>query len=405
MKVYLVGGAVRNEIMGIPAKDNDYVVVGATEQDMLDLGYSKVGADFPVYLHPETGEEYALARRERSTGTGYNDFEVEFGPDVTLEEDLGRRDFTMNAIAKDAETGEIIDPFGGVEHIRKRLIHIVHDKAFEEDPVRTLRLARFKAQYPAFEITAHTRNQAFLTKIESATAERVNLELSKALMGAKPSGFFDTLYDISKLWFWFQELSELKGVPQPIKWHAEGDAYTHTMMVLDSAAKHNESLEIRFGSLVHDFGKAATWPSKLPSHPGHEEAGVPLVHSFCDRLKISNDLRQAGALSAKYHGHVHKADIMNAKTFVKIFEEFKKNDKDSWTVARVAWHDNEGKLPYESHGNLSWNFRNAIQRIREVKLSGFFNPEDIEAMSIEQRKQTLHKLRIRAVSNNYTEKF
>src|SRR5215217_5981102 len=181
MKIFLVGGAVRNEFMGVPAKDNDYVVVGATEQEMVDLGYSKVGADFPVFLHPETGEEYALARRERSTGPGYNDFEVEFSPDVTIEEDLYRRDFTMNAIAKDIETGEIIDPFNGRKHIKERRISVVHEKAFKEDPVRILRMARFTAQYPAFTIDPYTLalSWEYDSNVKEATAERVQLELNK----------------------------------------------------------------------------------------------------------------------------------------------------------------------------------------------------------------------------------
>lgn len=405
MKVYLVGGALRNQFLGIPAKDKDYVVVGSTEQEMLAAGYNKVGADFPVFLHPETGEEYALARRERSTGPGYNDFEVDFSPDVTIEEDLGRRDFTMNAIAWNIETGEIIDPFDGREHIQQRMIHITHNETFQEDPVRLLRMARFRAQYPAFWISAHTANQAMFTSIDKATAERVNLELMKALMGSKPSLFFEVLYELNKLWFWFPEVSELKGVPQPIRWHSEGDAYTHTMMVLDSAAKHCENLEVRLGCLVHDFGKASIWPSKLPSHPGHEQAGVPLVESFSDRLKISNDLRRAAILSAKYHGHVHKANIMKPKTFVKIFNDFRRNEKDSWTVARVAWHDNEGKLPYENHGNLSWDFHNTIQRIRDVKLSTLFTSDEIEQMTVEHRKEKLHRLRLMAAASNKSTEF
>lgn len=405
MKVYLVGGAVRNKFLGIPAKDNDYVVTGVTEQEMLDSGFSKVGADFPVFLHPETGEEYALARRERSTGNGYNDFEVDFSPDVTIEEDLGRRDFTMNAIAKDIDTDEIIDPFNGERHIHERKIVAVHEKTFEEDPVRILRMARFTAQYPAFNIAQDTFDLAFKGDIKYATAERVQLEFTKALMGVQPSKFFHNLRLMWGSIAWFQEVYDLTGIPQPIKWHAEGDAYTHTMMVLDSAAKHGETLEIRLGALVHDFGKASTWPSKLPSHPGHEEAGVPLVETFCDRLKISNDLRQAAVLSAKYHGHVHKVGELRDKTYVKIFEDFKRNDKDSWTVARVAWHDNEGKLPYESHGDKSWKFHNTIQNIRQIKLSSYFTPEEIEQMTVEQRKEKLHRLRITAAASSRPTEF
>lgn len=407
MKIYLVGGALRNQFLGIPAKDNDYVVVGSTESEMLAAGYEKVGADFPVFLHPETGEEYALARRERSTGPGYNDFEVDFSPDVTIEEDLGRRDFTMNAIAKDIETGEIIDPFDGQRHIKERQIVAVHDKIFVEDPVRILRMARFTAQYPAFNIEPETKYIAWddICDLSEATAERVFLELTKALMGVKPSKFFEVLDSVNGALHWFKEVYDLQGVPQPIKWHSEGCAYTHTMMVLDSAAKHGESLDIRLGCLVHDFGKASTWPSKLPSHFGHEEHGVPLTEAFCDRLKISNDLRRAAILSTRFHGHVHKTGEMNQKTFVKIFEHFKRNEKDSWTVARVAWHDNEGKLPYSSHGNLSWDFHSAMQDIRDVKLSAFFTPEEIEQMTVERRKEHIYRLRLKAAANHKYRKF
>lgn len=397
MKIYLVGGAVRDELLGLKPNDLDWVVVGATEQQMLDLGYSKVGADFPVFLNPDTGEEYALARRERSTGPGYNDFEVEFSPDVTIEEDLRRRDFTINAIAKDMETGELIDPFSGVEDLRKRVLRMVDVSSFAEDPVRVLRLARFAAKFPAFKIDAYTLMETLEVELKYVTAERVGLELSKALMCAKPSRFFDVLFgDIGFIADdWFLEIRQLIGVPQPIKWHAEGDAYIHTMMVLDSAAKHNEPLEVRLGCLLHDVGKFIT---KGPSHPAHEILGVPLAIDFCNRLKLSADLRKFAMMATKYHMHVHKAYELRGKTYIKVYEDIKNKPLEiASIIARVAFHDNEGRLPYEGYGNRAEEFFDNIEKLICVKLSNKYSPEEIEAMSIDNRKNKLHNLRLEAL--------
>ena len=395
--IYLVGGAVRDELLGLEPKDRDFVVVGSTEEEMLALGFSKVGADFPVFLHPDTGEEYALARRERSTGPGYNDFEVEFSPDVTIEEDLGRRDFTMNAIAKDIETSEYIDPYNGQNDIQFRKLTMVHEKAFLEDPVRILRMARFTSQFPAFRVSYSTEKAARIGNIGFATPERVTKELEKALMGAKPSEFFDTLFSIGQTEAWFKEIFALWGVPQPIKYHAEGCAYQHTMMVLDSAAKHNESLEVRFGCLVHDLGKALTPKHKLPRHLGHEAAGVQPTNDLCDRLKLSNDLRQAGTLSAKFHMICHKAYEMGPKGYVNTFESFRNCVDISEIVAKVAWHDNQGRLPYESYNGENERFVSVLKHLKTIKLSADYSSEQIEAMSIENRKGTLHKMRLNAV--------
>lgn len=398
MKVYACGGQIRDELLGLVPKDRDFVVTGATQEQMLDLGFKKVGADFPVFLEPNTGEEYALARRERSTGPGYNDFEVEFSPDVTIEEDLYRRDFTMNAIAKDIETREIIDPLDGQKHIKERKIVITNPKAFLEDPVRILRMARFIAQYPALTIEDETWAYAFQGDISDATAERVQLELIKALMGAKPSKFFDILSKLSGFTSWFPEVFDLIGVPQPLKYHLESCAYGHTMLVLDSAAKHNASLEVRFGCLVHDFGKATTRES-WPSHPAHEIRGVPLVHAFCDRLKICNDLRKAGTKSAQYHMHVHKAFELKPKTYVKVFEDIKSDAINlAGIITSVAWHDNEGKLPWEHYGHKAEYFFDSIEELTGIKLSNEYSQEEIDTMSIDKRKQVLHNMRLKAIS-------
>lgn len=363
---------------------------------MLNLGYSRVGSAFPVFLHPETGEEYALARRERSTGPGYNDFEVEFSPDVTIEEDLVRRDFTMNAIAQDMETGGYIDPFNGIGDINQRIICHVHERSFAEDPVRVLRLARFSAKFPSFRIAENTKlNACHSGNLHNATAERVGLELSKALMTVKPSNFFDTLFtEIGIRNNWFSEIFDLRNVPQPIKWHAEGDAYTHTMMVLNSAAKHNAPLEVRLGCLLHDVGKATT-KDTWPSHPAHEIRGVPLAEAFCDRLKLSNDLKKAAVMATKHHGHVHKAFELNPKTYIKIYEDIKSNALYlAEIISQVAFHDNEGKLPYEAYTEQDRFFMDGIKELTEVKLSTYYSQNEIDQMSIDKRKQMLHKLRL-----------
>jgi tRNA nucleotidyltransferase (CCA-adding enzyme) len=394
MKTYLVGGAIRNQLLGLPVKDLDYVVVGSSDAEMISLGFKRVGIDFPVYLHPETGDEYALARRERSTGNGYNDFTVEFGPDVTIEEDLGRRDITANSIAQDIETDEYVDPFNGVTDIQSRIFHVVNSTAFEEDPVRILRLARFLAEYPAFSADYDTILAAMEGNIKHATAERVALELIKALKSAKPSQFFEFLAQIGQLDFWFPEVNNLRGVPQTFKYHMEGDAFVHTMMVLDAAAKHNESLEVRFGCLVHDFGKASTPADILPAHHGHEYRGVKLVKAFCDRLKLPNDLNRIGQKSAEFHTHVHNAKILNNKTFVKLYEAFKSNLNDTDIVGKVAFYDNSGKLPFTPYGDNAEFFANKIKAMTKAKLSNVLTPEKIKTTSIEQRKQTIHKLRL-----------
>lgn len=398
-KTYLVGGAVRDEILGIVPKDRDYVVVGSTEQEMIAAGFSKVGADFPVFLHPETGEEYALARRERSTGPGYNDFVVEFSPDVTIEEDLARRDLTMNAIAKDIETVEYIDPFNGIDAINHRFLRNVSPSSFVEDPVRILRLARFAAQFPSFRISPNTIQNATFGRLTDATPERVAAEMIKALQCLKPSRFFDVLRETNQLFHWFEEIDNLIDVPAgSFKWHAEGDSYTHTMMVLDSAARYEEDISVLFGCLVHDLGKALTPVEKWPKHHGHEAAGVEPTHRLCDRLKLSNDLRQAGTLSAKYHMHVHNAYKMAEKGWVNTYDGFRKCPVMCEIVGRVAFHDNEGRLPYTEGYDNHEIFAGIIYHLSTVKLSDDYTPDKIEAMSIETRKNTLHRMRLNSVS-------
>ncbi len=323
MQVYCVGGAVRDEILGLSVKDKDYVVVGSTPQAMLDAGYKPVGKDFPVFLHPKTHEEYALARTERKTAKGYKGFAVHAAPDVTLEQDLSRRDFTMNAIAKD-EAGNLIDPFNGVADIRAKVLRHVSD-AFVEDPVRILRAARFSARFTEFTIAPETlnlmRQMVENGEVDALVAERVWQELAKGLMEAKPSRMFEMLRACGALQRILPELDKLWGVPQPPQHHPEIDTGVHVMMVIDYAAKQNFSLPVRFAALVHDLGKGTTPADILPRHIGHEARSVNLVKEVCKRLRVPNDCKELGVMVAKFHGKLHQALKMRPDTLLEFLME------------------------------------------------------------------------------------
>lgn len=327
MKTYLVGGAVRDLLLGKTPKDKDYVVVGATPAEMEASGYSCVGADFPVFLHPDTGEEYALARREKKTGAGYNGFTCEFGPDVTLEEDLSRRDLTMNAMAMDDFSGQLFDPFNGRASLDTRVMTHVSADAFREDPVRVLRLARFVARMgPDWRLdteTVKTVNQMGKDGVlAELTAERVWKELSRALTEDHPQLFFDTLLMCGVLRDLFPEVDRLCDCTENPKWHPEGNTYSHTMLVLAAASKLNPGdLHAAFHALTHDFGKAAVPAELHPKFHGHEMKGVPMVADFCDRLKVPADLKKHALKVTRFHMHMHRLDELNPKTFVKMFNE------------------------------------------------------------------------------------
>jgi len=321
MKTYLVGGAVRDELLGLKAEEKDWVVVGSSPQEMLDAGYKAVGKDFPVFLHPKTREEYALARTERKTAPGYHGFEFHAAPEVTLEQDLQRRDLTMNAIAKD-EQGELIDPFNGQQDIEQRLIRHV-SAAFAEDPVRILRAARFAARFHpqgfriADETLALMSSMVESGEVDALVSQRVWAETHKALCEDKPSVFFETLRQCGALQRLFPELERLYGVPQPEKWHPEIDTGIHTMMVLDQAARLTAKPEVRFAALVHDLGKGTTPKDILPSHHGHEERSVKLVQALCKRLRAPAKYCELAVHVARFHGHYHRIDEMRPDTIVK----------------------------------------------------------------------------------------
>lgn len=309
-QVYLVGGAVRDGLLGVKVYDRDWVVVGATPQQMIADGFDQVGKDFPVFLHPKTREEYALARTERKNGSGYYGFEVQASEGVTLEQDLLRRDLTINAMAQ-TESGEVFDPYGGQDDLKNRLLRHV-STAFAEDPLRVLRVARFAAKLAPFNFTVHPDTVALMAEmtasgeLQALTPERVWQEVVKALSTPKPSLFFEVLRDVGALAVLFPEINRLYAVPQSIKHHPEGDVGVHTMMVLDAAAALTDDIEIRFAALVHDLGKGVTPIDQLPNHSGHESAGLPVLKGLCERYKLPNSVRQLAEKVTLWHGRIHK---------------------------------------------------------------------------------------------------
>jgi tRNA nucleotidyltransferase (CCA-adding enzyme) len=382
--VFLVGGAVRDMLMGLEPKDRDYVVVGSTPEEMKEAGFVQVGADFPVFLHPETGDEYALARRERKTGTGYLGFTSEFGTDVTLDEDLGRRDLTINSIAfvgsgrsyDDREHGHYFDPFNGGEDLKNKVLRHTSN-AFEEDPVRVLRLARFRARLGvdwtvAPETVALVASMAKRGTLNELTAERVWKELSRALMEPHPRLFFDTLLECDALHVLFPEVYRLNTALESRRWHPEGDAYEHTMLVLTQAAQMApvDRLDIMVAALCHDFGKGLTPRDQLPKHYGHDVKGVPVVEAFCNRLTVPAKVRDAAMAATRYHMYMHKLRELNAKTFVKMFDDMgAKNDPRKVTVLYwVGICDHRGRLGHEnadpSHLVYLLNVWQAVQSVR-----------------------------------------
>jgi tRNA nucleotidyltransferase (CCA-adding enzyme) len=324
MRVYLVGGAVRDRMLGLPVRERDWVVVGATPEELVRLGYQPVGREFPVFLHPTTHEEYALARQERKVGPGYRGFTTQFAPTVTLEEDLRRRDLTINAMAQD-ENATLIDPYGGRADLDARLLRHVSE-AFVEDPVRILRVARFAARLAplGFRVADDTlllmRRLADSGELRTLVPERVWQETERALAEARPEVFFATLRTCGALAVIYPEIDALFGVPQPPRWHPEIDTGVHVMLALQYAASHGASAMVRFAVLTHDLGKAQTPKSAWPSHHGHEEFGVPLIEDLCDRLKIPNTHRELAILTARYHTLVHRALELRPETVLTLLE-------------------------------------------------------------------------------------
>lgn len=361
MEIYCVGGAVRDALLGLPVQDRDYVVVGATPEQMVAQGYRPVGKDFPVFLHPVTHEEYALARTERKTARGYKGFQVYAAPDVTLEQDLARRDLTINAIARD-QTGDLIDPYGGVADLKAGVLRHV-SAAFVEDPVRILRVARFCARFPQFTVAPETlalmRAMVDNGEVDALVPERVWQELAKGLMEATPSRMFLALRECGALARILPEIDVLFGVPQPPQYHPEIDTGLHVMLVVDDAAKRGHGLSVRFAALMHDLGKGSTPSELLPRHHGHEERGVELVRELCRRIKVPNDCRDLAVIATRFHGKAHRAGEMRPDTIMRLLQDTDalrqpRRFEDFLLACECDVHGRTGleQLPYPQAGKL-----------------------------------------------------
>ncbi len=355
MEVYLVGGAVRDRLLGLPVRERDWVVVGARPEELERQGYVPVGREFPVFLHPQSKEEYALARLERKVSPGYRGFTTQFSPDVRLEEDLRRRDLTINAIAE-GPAGEIIDPYGGQQDLQKKVLRHVSE-AFVEDPVRILRLARFAARFADLGFTVADETAALMKQmvttgeVDALVPERVWQETDRALGEPRPDVFFQTLRECGALAVIFPEINGLYGVPQPPRWHPEIDTGVHVMLAVRYAASIGASTSVRFAVLMHDLGKALTPEDQWPSHRGHEEAGVPLVEALSQRLRVPNGYRELAVLGARHHAVVHRASELRTDTILRLFEAtdaFRRPERFG-ELLQVCESDARGRTGLEDH--------------------------------------------------------
>lgn len=376
MKQYLVGGALRDELLNLTVVDRDWVVVGSTPQEMLSAGFKSVGKDFPVFLHPESHEEYALARVERKTGPGYHGFEFNTDSTVTLEEDLSRRDLTINAMAR-RDTGEIVDPFNGIKDLESRLLRHV-SRAFTEDPVRVLRIARFMARlsHLGFCVAEDTvlliQSMVNNGEVANLVAERVWQEMQGALAAQTPRAFFDTLRQCSALASILPEVNALFGVPQPEKWHPEIDSGLHTMMVLEQCALLSVDAEVRFAGLCHDLGKATTPADVLPSHSGHEQRGALITETLCQRLRVPRKTTELAVLSARYHTHCHRVRDLNAGSLAKLLQSLDviRKPQRFEQFLLVCTADARGRLGFENTLYPQADIlKNAAQAFRDINVS------------------------------------
>ncbi|MGD8783179.1 MAG: multifunctional CCA addition/repair protein [Thioalkalispiraceae bacterium] len=406
MEKYLVGGCVRDELLGREIKDRDWVVVGASPEEMLTAGFKSVGKDFPVFLHPESKEEYALARTERKTAPGYTGFSFHAAPDVSLKDDLARRDLTINAIAKD-EQGNYIDPYHGRQDLENRILRHV-SPAFAEDPVRILRIARFAARYAelGFTIADETlslmKNMVASGEVDALVAERVWQETERALGESSPDVFFQVLRNCGALARIFPEIDNLFGIPQVKAYHPEVDTGVHIMMVMQQAARLSKDTRVRFAALTHDLGKAVTPKDELPQHIGHEEAGVPLVKALCDRLRVPREFRDLAVHVAQYHLYYHRAKELNAGTILKLIKNldgFRRPERfDMFLLACEA--DSRGRPGYEDRVTVKPQLlKDALQAAAEVDvgpiiergLKGDAISMELDQQRIQAIKQSLAK--------------
>ncbi|KDB06285.1 metal dependent phosphohydrolase [Burkholderia sp. lig30] len=406
MNVYAVGGAIRDALLGVPVQDRDYVVVGATPEQMAAQGFKPVGKDFPVFLHPETHEEYALARTERKTAAGYHGFRFHYAPDVTLEDDLARRDLTVNAMAREvspggALIGPVIDPFDGQADLRARRFRHVSD-AFVEDPVRILRVARFAARFADFTVADETntlmRRMVDAGEADALVAERVWQEVARGLMEARPSRMFEVLRGCGALARILPEIDALFGVPQRADYHPEVDTGVHVMMVVDHAAKQGYSLAVRFAALTHDLGKATTPADVLPRHIGHEGRSVDLLKPLCERLRVPNECRDLALVVAREHGNLHRVMEFGAAALVRLFERTDALRKPARfaEVVQACEADARGRLgfavqPYPQAERL----REALVAARSVDAGAIARTLGDDPARI---KDAVHRARIQAVA-------
>ncbi|MEK7737839.1 MAG: multifunctional CCA addition/repair protein [Pseudomonadota bacterium] len=401
MKTFVVGGAIRDELLGLPVVDRDHVVVGATPEELAKLGFRPVGKDFPVFLHPATHEEYALARTERKTAPGYHGFVFHASPEVSLEQDLARRDLTINAIAR-AEDGTLIDPFNGRADLAAQVLRHV-SPAFAEDPVRILRVARLAARFADFTIAPETlllmRRMVDFGEADHLVAERVWQELAKGLMETKPSRMFECLRQCGALARLLPEVEALFGVPQRADYHPEIDTGVHVMMVMDMAAQLGLPLAARFAALTHDLGKGVTPPEILPRHTGHEAQSVALLGPLCERLRVPSDCRELARLVASYHGDIHRAEQLRPATMVKVLEHC-----DAWRrperfdqVLAACEADYRGRLGYAERAYPQTGlWRAALAAARAVDAGGIARTcaESAQEALIPER---IHAARVMAV--------
>jgi tRNA nucleotidyltransferase (CCA-adding enzyme) len=400
MQVYLVGGAVRDRLLGREVKERDWVVVGATPAELERQGFIPVGRDFPVFLHPRTKEEHALARLERKVGPGYRGFTTEYSPGVTLEDDLRRRDLTINAMAEDA-AGNVIDPHDGQRDLAARKLRHVSE-AFAEDPVRILRVARFAARYASlgFEVAPETlalmRRMVDAGEADALVAERVWAESEKALGEPNPEVFISVLRACGALKVIYPEIDALFGVPQPEKWHPEIDTGVHQLMALREAVNLGGGVAVRFAVLMHDLGKAATPPEELPSHPGHEDAGVELVERLCARLRVPNHLRELAVVTARYHTHVHRALELRADTVLRTLEacDALRRPERFADFLLACEADARGRLGLEQ---IDYPQRAFFAQARECAAAVALTAEQRDGMTGERIGQELRRRRVAAI--------
>jgi tRNA nucleotidyltransferase (CCA-adding enzyme) len=401
MQVYLVGGAIRDRLLGREVRERDWVVVGATPAQLEAAGYASVGREFPVFLHPESKEEYALARLERKVAPGYRGFVTEFSPHVSLEDDLNRRDLTINAMAQ-APSGELIDPHGGQRDLAAKLLRHVSD-AFVEDPVRILRVARFAARYAplgfrvADETMALMRQMVAAGEADALVPERVWAELQRALGEPRPDAFVGVLRDCGALRVILPEVDRLFGVPQPAKWHPEIDTGVHQLLALQQCVRIGGSPRACFAVLMHDLGKASTPPSEWPSHKGHETAGIALVEQVCARLKVPNDYRELAVMTARFHTHVHRALELRPGTLLEVLEQtdaFRRPERFAeFLLACEA--DARGRTSLEDQPYpQAKHFAAAFAAARAVELT----PDDRAGLTGAAIGERIRSLRLKAVA-------